>query len=438
MVLALMGTLDLSIITDQLKRKLDDCCDHSPLWGQQDLDGNPVTKFTIQVTGSSPLSVRGDGDTQLSIYLFHVGQDRFQLNASVNPPSQPTVQPISAQPLALNLYYLLTAYSDKDYVHEQRAMSIAMRCFHETPIVRGTIPIGAGSAVEEYTLTMEPQTWGDLSTLWQGISAPSRLSAVYRASVVFITPDAPLREPKPKPQRLTIDSAPAEPVPVSLGGQLIGTLTTVSFFAPDSTVALPRAYTVDYAPGVAAAGGRLELHGGNLDKPTAARTFIVGPSGSVADISAWVDPVATRSTDQRRLVLLPSTQGAPPGGTPPPGIYQLRVGDSSGPRSNSTPFSIAAEVTPATNPPLLTPVAGIYLLSGSGFIPGATELLIGSVALQSAGGAPGPGQFALVPAGIAFVPPSSLKGFFPVRVRVRSAGPPPVEVESTPSWAVSL
>jgi hypothetical protein len=438
MALALMGTLDLSIITDQLIAKLNECVRQAPLWKQVDLDGHAITRFTIAVSGAMPESVRSDGDTQLSLYLFHVTQDRYQLNSPVNPPGNGRALPIPAQPLALDLFYLLTAYSDKNYVNEQRAMSIAMRCFHDAPIIRGTIPIGTGSAQEEYCLTLESQTWEELGRLWQAISAPFRLSAVYRVSVIFITPDAPVSAPAPNPKRVRIDAAPVSLLIPGIG-QLSGTISTVEFWAPDSTLAVPRQQTVDYSPAVVAAGQRLQLDGANLDDPAASHTYLVDAAGVVTDVSAqWVDPDATRSTPNRRLFVLPAAQGPAPLATPPPGVYQLRVGGAAGPLSNAVPFSIAAAVQAAGNPPLLTPVAGVYTLPGTGFQPAATQLLLGTVALSPGASPPPNGQFSVVAAGVKFKPPSGLTGVFPVRVRAGQPGLPETWVEAPPTWAVSL
>ncbi len=77
MVLGLLGVLDLSIITDTLIGLLNDCIADSPLWNSET---PPVTRFTIHVSGAQPEAVRDQGDCQVSLYLFHVAQDKFQRN----------------------------------------------------------------------------------------------------------------------------------------------------------------------------------------------------------------------------------------------------------------------------------------------------------------------------------------------------------------------
>ena len=73
-------------------------------------------------------------------------------------------------------------------------MSIALKCFHETPIVRTHVLIPLPpptSQPEEFTLTMEVETLDTLSRLWQSTVNPMRLAAIYKVSVVFVTPPTP-------------------------------------------------------------------------------------------------------------------------------------------------------------------------------------------------------------------------------------------------------
>ncbi len=63
------------------------------------------------------------------------------------------------------------------------------------------------------------------------------------------------------------------------------------------------------------------------------------------------------------------------------------------------PLSIAAAVDAAGAAVL--PAASQYVIAGSGFTANATQVLLGTVPLQAAGGAPGPGEFSVDPAGTA-------------------------------------
>src|SRR5579859_6971591 len=104
MALSPLGVLDVSIVTDRLIQMLTSCRDHSPLWKA---NGGDADLFPIAISGSAPETVRDKGGCQLSLYLFHAEQDKYQMNA---PVLDKRAQTIAFQPLSLNLYYLLTAF----------------------------------------------------------------------------------------------------------------------------------------------------------------------------------------------------------------------------------------------------------------------------------------------------------------------------------------
>jgi hypothetical protein len=179
---------DLSVVTDTLKRLVDTEWPNAPLW----TSATPL--FAVDVTGLSPDAVRQGQGAQLSLYLYHVEEDKATESLFWSAQAQSAGgQPLQYQPLALDLYYLLSAYAEGNYVHEQQAMSIAMRVFHENPVVRGVGPDGAPWRV---TLTLERRSYDELSRLWQATTSALRLSAVYRASVVLLEPE---EAPPPAP-----------------------------------------------------------------------------------------------------------------------------------------------------------------------------------------------------------------------------------------------
>lgn len=198
-----IGLLDLSIVSDRLIGLLTQSVQNSQLWA-----GNLGQRFDITVTGFPPDKIRTltEGDCYLSLYLFHISQDSFQRNSPVTgpwttpPPTDPTKTttrvPITPfQPLSLDLHYILTAYANDSYVKEQQAMSIALKCFHEHPIVRATVPVNG--RIEEFCLTMETESADEVGRLWQALSTSLRLSVIYKASVIFIEPPLPPSLVKP-------------------------------------------------------------------------------------------------------------------------------------------------------------------------------------------------------------------------------------------------
>ena len=428
MALGQLGVLDLSVITDTLKKKLDDCITNSPLWSSENLP-----PFEITVTGAQPEAVHNDGNCQLSLYLLHICQDKFQRNSPVMGPRSSV---IPQQPLALDLYYLLTAYAGKNYTQEQQAMSIALRCFYNNPIIKTVVQ---GDAHQEFTLSMEVESADERSRLWQALATPLRLSVVYKVSVAIITPDVPHVRPAPPVTKIDLSVLPASLPSVS------GTLRTVTFAAPDNTAAHPDIRTFDQIPATVAAGQSFLLRGSGLNQDASHRVYLLTLDGTEYDVTSdWLasgSPPAPESATQM-VLQLPAAVGSPPN-TPPAGVYQLRVGsdqasgDATTIRSNATPFSIAARVDAPTltATPLLIPNgSGLFTLSGAGFIAGKTEVILNTLPLTATSGSPNAGEFNVNGSGttITFKLPNNLApGQYAVRIQVN-------QVESAPAWWIKV
>jgi hypothetical protein len=451
MALSPLGVLDLSVITDRLIAMLTDCINKSPLWTTLD-PGSPVPKptFAIAVSGSMPETTRKDAGCTLSICLIHVSADKFQRNfvAIPTPPSPAPAPPpqralqIPFQPLSLDLYYLLTAFdADNSFAREQQVMSIALKCFHENPIVRAAVPIPPPpqTVQEEFTLTMELQTSDDVARLWQAVTVPYRLSVFYKVSVVFMTPPAPPASAK-QAVRFSLAVDPAS-FPFAPSGQVIGTSSTQTFTSPHSSAAQPEIVSSDYSPAVVTPSQTLFLYGGGLNQPTSSQAYLLQPPDFLAerDVTAW-KTAAPSQTASRIVLQLPNTIGGLPANAPAPGIYQLRAGSDVAPhqnRTNATPFSIAARVDVSIappNPPVL-PGGPPYTVKGMGFFAGQTQVQLETVALSEVPvpTPPAAGQFSVIDVQtIVFQPPVSLSaGLYGLRIRVN-------QVESPPSWWVKV
>lgn len=197
---------DLSVVTDALKRLVDTEWPNASLW-------TPATPlFAVDVTGLSPDAIRQGQGAQLSLYLYHIEESIATENLFWAAQAQSAGgPPLRYQPLALNLYYLLSAYAEGNYIQEQQAMSIAMRVFHENPVVTG---IGPDGQPWEVSLALERRSYDELSRLWQATTSALRLSAVYRASVVLLAPEkTPPPGPPVRAVNLTVkpDTVPVSP-----------------------------------------------------------------------------------------------------------------------------------------------------------------------------------------------------------------------------------
>ncbi|MEG4318613.1 MULTISPECIES: Pvc16 family protein [unclassified Microcoleus] len=410
MPLGLLGLLDLSIVTDRLVKLLETYRQSTLFQG--------FAAFTV--SGNPPDKVSKEGGSQLSIYLFHIESDKFQKNS---PVSGARDSKIPSQPLSLNLYYLLSAFSDNangGYLEEQQAMSIALRCFHENPIIRTNVILDGQTVKEEFCLTMEMETADSLGRLWQASTTAMRLATVYKVSVVFITPPAPAISPAP----VWVFRITPEVLPFTLPGQLLSTSANLSYLAPDG-----KTYNISPSPALVAAGQRFFLYGTGLTGVQASHLYLLSADGTETDVTSWI-----QAREATRLELqIPSVS------PPAPGVYQLRVGNDlaianpSASRSNPTPFSIAAFVDPSGGAVVNGVIGSAIALSGQGFVPGKTDLLLGSIKLTRVSSIPEAGDFQVVNATTLQLqlPTTIASGRYLVRVRVN-------QVESLPAKWVEV
>lgn len=175
-----LGALDLSIVTDRIIDELEAAEAKTRIWV------DPVDKFDITFTGLPPREARTGETCQVSLYLFHVAPQAAYRNTY---PLGGQARTVPEHPLALTLYYLLSAYAMKSHVHEQQAMSIALKCLHEHPFMTAAVP--RETHVERFTVTLEPQSVDEIGRLWLALASPLSLSAVYRAEVIFLAPEEP-------------------------------------------------------------------------------------------------------------------------------------------------------------------------------------------------------------------------------------------------------
>ena len=420
-------TLDLSAVTDSLIGLVRSQWTTAPIWTE--LGGAPT--FTPNFTGLAPDAVRQESGPQLSMYLYHVEPDNAQESLFWQAQQLDVTggEPVRFLPLALDLFYLLFAYSATSYAQEQEAMSVALRIFHANPIVRSS---PNATVSWELTLTMEHRSYDELSRLWQATTAPLRMSLVYRAAVVFIDPDT-MPQPAPDPTAVSVAVGPvALPVPSPGYPVLFGTLRDGSYLGPTG-VAVP----FSQSPATIAPGQTAWLLGSDLGASGVSdRVYLLPPGGGAeVDVTSWV--VAADSSAAKFVLTLPQAVGTSPAGAPAPSVCQLRVGSGAlgSPgvtRSGSIPVSVAAYVDPSGGPVLSG--SAPFTVPGAGFLPGATEVIIGTVALAQVTGSPASGQVSVDPSGtsFSFSPPAGPAGMVvPVRVRVNG-------IESDPALWVTL
>jgi hypothetical protein len=146
-----------------------------------------------QVTTRPPDKARGGATgNQVNLFLYQTQPNAAWRNTTLAGsagagPGQP--------PLALNLYYLLSAYGQNDddpdpYSH--RLLGEAMRILHARPVLA---PADIREAltgndlyeqVERVRVTPQPLTLDEMAKLWSTFQTQYRISVAYEVSVVLI------------------------------------------------------------------------------------------------------------------------------------------------------------------------------------------------------------------------------------------------------------
>ena len=438
---------DLAEVTHLLIHKLHHAIKNSPR--------HLANPFHFDVSGLMPAVSRTDGTNVLSLYLLHVGRDPHWRNT---PIGVQTAQLNTSQPLSLNLSYLLTSYSEKNWHMEQYLMSVALQYFHANPIF-----IDATTGIE-FTVTVEADSIEEMSRLWQAITVPIRLSAMFRVAVVFLTPETPAVADQRMPVEVSLSVAPDLNLPAPVpepGPQLFEIAPQIAYRVPPSATDasgdtdLSQITTVLGQP-AAAAGESVRVQGSGLDQINAAAVYLspapppppaVPPAVTPEwPVTGWLPPASSGSLGNadELVVWLPAAYGATPASgtplaaTPPPGNYLIAVGNATtSVRSNALPLAIGPAVTGiGTGSPVLTPTpspVGVYTFAASVMIAGETSILLGNTTLTVAA-AVGPGLATVdaVTNTVTFeLPTTGLTSgsYLPVRVVVNS-------VEAPPGWWV--
>jgi hypothetical protein len=261
----------------------------------KDINADPLLQGT-SVTMQPPDEARGANppERQLNLYLYQVMPSAAYRNADVPRQLRPgeTGQP----PLALNLYYLLTAYAiDDQQPVSHRILGRAMAVLNDHPLlgrreIETAFPnSGLSDQFERIRLSLQPLALEDIFKLWSGFQTHYRLSAAYEATVVLIDSTRPSSAPMPVLQRGPDDQGNTSSAGVSL--PII------------KTIRLPRAQSS------ASLGDELLITGQNLEGIESVRFTLVNPRpNGVAPILLL--PPAVETTEEGIKVTLPNDAAA--------------------------------------------------------------------------------------------------------------------------------
>ena len=143
-----------------------------------------------------------NNQNQVNIFLYHVEHSAAWRNMPV--PGSVKNGESGHPPLALNLYYIITAYGEnKNEMISHLLLGKAMSILHDHPVLsRHEIEIAfPGSRlheqIERVRITPQPISLDDISKLWTGFQTQYKLSVAYQVAVVLIESKKPSRTPLP-------------------------------------------------------------------------------------------------------------------------------------------------------------------------------------------------------------------------------------------------
>jgi len=145
----------------------------------------------------------------LNLHLYHIAEDPHFRNAV---GAELAVPPVAGQPMALRLYYILTPHltaSDVfDAETQQQLMGLAMKTFHDHPVITDALSItpspgegpqpvidpglaGGDNRIEIALRPLEPE---ETVNFWSAEDQKTpRLSAFYEVRTIFLRPEPPAR-----------------------------------------------------------------------------------------------------------------------------------------------------------------------------------------------------------------------------------------------------
>ena len=141
--------------------------------------------------------------SQVNIYLYQTEVNAAWRNQDL--PNRVRPGELGFPPLALNLFYLISAYGqNNDEVRAHGLLGGAMSALHDMPVLDPadlasvlTPPDEPGEQIERVRVTYEPLSIDEVSKLWSAFQTSYRVSAAYQASVVLIESQRPSKSGLP-------------------------------------------------------------------------------------------------------------------------------------------------------------------------------------------------------------------------------------------------
>lgn len=214
--------------------------------------GSTVTVSVLPPDRVAPAD--GTESSQLNLFLYQVTPNLGWRNEGLPSRDASGRHRLSNPPLAIDLHYLLSAYSGGD-LHAEILLGYAMQLMHEYPLLtremirtaltpspnlgtalppalRALAGCGLADQVEQLKVTPQTLSTEEISKLWAATQSSYRPTAAYQVSVVLIEATQPTRQPLPVLSRGSVDLVSGRDRGVVVSPSLIPPLPTIEVVRP--------------------------------------------------------------------------------------------------------------------------------------------------------------------------------------------------------------
>lgn len=295
----------------------------------------------------------GNETTQLNLFLHQVSPNSGWRNEGLPARDASGRQRLSNPPLALDLHFLLSAYSSGEF-HGEILLGYAMQFLHETPVFtrqairnaltpaplpgtplqRALAESGLADQIEQIKITPEYLNTEEMSKLWTAIQSHFRPTAAYLATVVLIEAAQPVRTPLPVLSRGPVDPISHRDRGVAVEPGLVPPLPMLDAVTP---------------PGgqpVARLGETIDLVGHHLDGT--GRTVLL--TNDRFEINQIITAMGTGGPALAQFSISPARAADFPVGVYRVGARLVRPGESQPRETNRLALTLAPEITVLPSP----------------------------------------------------------------------------------------
>ena len=296
----------------------------------------------------------GTETSQINLFLYLVTPNPGWRNEQLPSRDGTGRLRLGNAPLALDLHYLLSVYSNGD-LHAEVLLGYAMQLLHEMPVLtrdairtalnpspnvgtalppalRALVDSGLEDQIELIKLTPQYLNTEEMSKLWTAMQSHFRPTAAYAASVVLIQSGQPTRAPLPVLSRGPVDPVTKRDRGVVVNPGLVPAVPMLSAIVPPL-----------HQP-VARIGDTIDLRGHHLDGANREVRLV----NDRFDIDMVIPALALPATGADALVQF--TLGASLAATLPVGLYGMtarvvRPGETDARETNRLSMVLAPQMT---------------------------------------------------------------------------------------------